>query len=246
VTIGPRTNIDVTAFDIPVGDSVVRERLNDSELASRLSYFLWSSMPDERLFAAARIGSLQGDELKKEVDRLLADNKSNRFINDFVRQWLQLHRLGMLPPDKKLYPNYDAWLEMSLRAEPVEFFREMFSKNLPVDSFIDSDWTMANARLCDFYGLPEPKTGGFQRVSLNPDDHRGGLLTMPSLSIRMLKPLSESLKVRSARSRRLTMVRVSGSLIAPCPERGRMIIGRTIRTTRPSSSIWDTSRRWSR
>ena len=160
------------------GEPVARERLNDSELASRLSYFLWSSMPDDGLFAAARSGALQGDGLKKEVDRLLSDIKTNRFINDFVRQWLQLHRLGMFPPDKKLYPTYDAWLETSLCAEPVEFFREMFSKNLPVDSFIDSDWTMANARLCDFYGLPEPKTGGFQRVSLKPEDHRGGLLTM--------------------------------------------------------------------
>jgi len=161
------------------GDPVARERLNDSELAARLSYFLWSSMPDDGLFAAARTGLLQqSDGLKKEVDRLLADDKMNRFINDFVRQWLQLHRLGMFPPDKKLYPTYDAWLETSLRAEPVEFFREMFSNNLPVDSFIDSDWTMANARLCDFYGLPEPKTGGFQRVSLKPEDHRGGLLTM--------------------------------------------------------------------
>lgn len=160
------------------GDPVARERLNDSELASRLSYFLWSSMPDEDLFAAARAGTLNGEGLKKEVDRLLTDSKANRFVNDFSRQWLQLHRLGMFPPDKKLYPTYDAWLETSLRAEPVEFFREMFSKNLPVDSFIDSDWTMANARLCDFYGLPEPKTGGFQRVALKLDDHRGGLLTM--------------------------------------------------------------------
>ena len=160
------------------GDPAARDRLNDSELASRLSYFLWSSMPDDGLFAAARSGSLHGDGLKTEVDRLLSDNKINRFINDFVRQWLQLHRLGMFPPDKKLYPNYDAWLETSLRAEPVEFFGEMFSRNLPVDSFIDSDWTMANTRLCDFYGLPEPKSGGFQRTSLKPEDHRGGLLTM--------------------------------------------------------------------
>lgn len=160
------------------GDPVARERLNDSEIAARLSYFLWSSMPDDGLVAAARSGSLKGDGLKKEVDRMLADGKTNHFINDFVRQWLQLHRLGMFPPDKKLYPTYDAWLETSLRAEPIEFFREMFSKNLPVDAFIDSDWTMANARLCDFYGLPEPKTGGFQRVSLKPEDHRGGLLTM--------------------------------------------------------------------
>lgn len=160
------------------GDPVPRERLNDAELASRLSYFLWSSMPDESLFAIAQGGRLNGDTLQKEVDRLLADSKTNRFIDDFARQWLQLHRLGMFPPDKKLYPNYDAWLETSLRAEPVEFFRELFSKNLPVDSLVDSDWTMANGRLCDFYGLPEPKTSGFQRVSLKPEDHRGGLLTM--------------------------------------------------------------------
>ena len=159
------------------GEPVARERLNDWELASRLSYFLWSSMPDDGLFSAAQGGNLNGEGLKKEVDRLLTDSKTNRFVNDFARQWLQLHRVGMFPPDKKLYPTYDAWLETSLRSEPVEYFREMFSKNLPIDSFIDSDWTMANARLCDFYGLPEPKTDGFQRVSLKPEDHRGGLLT---------------------------------------------------------------------
>jgi mono/diheme cytochrome c family protein len=160
------------------GEPEVRERLTDWELASRLSYFLWSSMPDDALFTAAKAGTLNGEGLKKEVDRILADDRINRFIDDFSRQWLQLHRVGMFPPDKKLYPGYDDWLETSMRAEPVEFFREMLVKNLPIDGFLDSDWTMANARLCDFYGLPEPKTGDFQRVSLKPEDHRGGLLTM--------------------------------------------------------------------
>jgi mono/diheme cytochrome c family protein len=160
------------------GDTIARDRLTDYELASRLSYFLWSSMPDDRLFSAAKAGALHSDDLKKEVDRLLADARINRFIDDFSRQWLQLHRVGTFPPDKKLYPNYDPWLETSMRTEPVEYFRQMFANNLPIDSFIDSNWTMANARLCDFYGLPEPKTGGFQRVSLKPEDHRGGLLTM--------------------------------------------------------------------
>jgi len=160
------------------GDPDARERLTDAELASRLSYFLWSSMPDDTLFASARSGGLNGDGLSKEVERMLSDSRINRFIDDFSRQWLQLHRVGMFPPDKKLYPNYDDWLETSMRAEPVEYFREMLAKNLPVESFLDADWTMANARLCDFYGLPEPKTGGFQRVALKPEDHRGGLLTM--------------------------------------------------------------------
>lgn len=160
------------------GEPKARERVTDWELASRLSYFLWSSMPDDGLFTAAKSGNLNGEGLKKEVDRILTDSRVNRFIDDFSRQWLQLHRVGMFPPDKKLYPAYDRWLETSMRAEPVEFFREMFAKNLPIDGFIHSDWTMANSRLCDFYGLPEPKAGGFQRISLKPEDHRGGLLTM--------------------------------------------------------------------
>ena len=160
------------------GEPQIRERLTDSELASRISYFLWSSMPDGALFDAAVQGKLSPQALADQVDRLISDSKSNRFIDDFSRQWLQLHRLGMFPPDHKLYPNYDAWLETSLRNEPIEYFREVFSKNLPIESFIDSNWTIANARLCDFYGLQEPDSAGFQRVSLEPKDHRGGLLAM--------------------------------------------------------------------
>ncbi|QDV85917.1 DUF1592 domain-containing protein [Stieleria magnilauensis] len=160
------------------GDPEPRERLTDWELASRLSYFLWSSMPDDGLFTAAISGQLIGAGLGTEVDRMLTDDRIERFIDDFSRQWLQLHRVGMFPPDKQLYPGYDDWLEASMRAEPVEYFREMFATNQPIDGFLRSDWTMANARLCDFYGLPEPTHSGFQRVSLTPDDHRGGLLTM--------------------------------------------------------------------
>ena len=160
------------------GEPVPRERLTDSELATRLSFFLWSSMPDDALLTAAKGGTLKGDAFAKEVNRMLADGKASRFVDDFSRQWLQLHRVGMFPPDKKLYPTYDAWLEDSMRAEPVEFFREMFGQNLSIDGFIHSDWTVVNARLCDFYGLPESKSGGFQRVALKPEDRRGGLLTM--------------------------------------------------------------------
>jgi mono/diheme cytochrome c family protein len=184
------------------GDPVARERLTDTELASRLSYFLWRSMPDDALFTAAQNGFQKNVRrtsspsqdptsdssedptdkmsvvLEGEVDRMLADGKGNRFVDDFARQWLQLHRLGMFAPDKGIYPTYDSWLEASMRSEPIEYFREMFVKNLSVDGFIDSNWTMANPRLCQFYGLPEPKTDGFHQVSLKPEDHRGGLLTM--------------------------------------------------------------------
>ena len=160
------------------GEPKTRELLNEHELASRLSYFLWSSMPDNTLFSKANDGKLNGPELNKQVERMLSDTRTKRFVEDFSRQWLQLHKVGMFPPDKKLYPTYDDWLETSMGNEPVEFFRELLTKNLPIESLLDSDWTMANARLCDFYGLPEPTKQGFQRVSLKPDHNRGGLLTM--------------------------------------------------------------------
>ena len=85
-------------------DPQPRERLTGQELASRLSYFLWSSMPDDALFTAAKDGALKGDNLKQTVNRMLLDDRINRFIDDFSRQWLQLHRVGMFPPDKDSTP----------------------------------------------------------------------------------------------------------------------------------------------
>ena len=134
-------------------------------------------MPDQALFDAAKNGTLIGDGVAAQVDRMLADSKVNRFIDDFPRQWLQLHRLGMFPPDGKLYPDYDVWLEASMRQEVIQYFREVFINNLAIDAFIRSDWTMANPRLCEFYGLPAPEASGFEHVSLQPNAHRGGLLT---------------------------------------------------------------------
>ncbi len=135
-------------------------------------------MPDASLLDAVGKGKLSGDVLAGEVDRMLADDKVQRFIEDFPRQWLQLHRVGMFPPDGDLYPRYDLWLENSMQREPIEFFRAVFAQNRPLDEFIHSEWTMADARLSDFYGVSEPEGSGFQRVSLKPEDHRGGLLTM--------------------------------------------------------------------
>lgn len=160
------------------GEPKSRTHLTAWELASRLSYFLWSSMPDEQLFTVAKSNRLRDKELKKQVTRMISDDRVNRFIDDFSRQWLQLYKVGMFPPDKNLYPTYDAWLETSMRHEPVEFFRELLTENLPIENLLDSDWTMVNARLCDFYGLPELTKPGFQRVSLKPGNNRGGLLTM--------------------------------------------------------------------
>lgn len=155
-----------------------REGITDWELASRLSYFLWSSLPDDELLAAAEAGTLrQPDVLAAQLRRMTADPRIGRFMASFPRQWLQLHRVGMFPPDPKIYPDYDGWLERSMVLETQAYFAEMFSKNLPLREFLRSDWTMVNARLAGFYELPGVDGSGFRRVALGADDHRGGLLT---------------------------------------------------------------------
>ncbi|EMI56237.1 DUF1592 domain-containing protein [Rhodopirellula sallentina] len=159
-----------------------RAVINDWELASRLSYFLWSSAPDETLFKAAEDGTLhQPATLKTQLARMFADPKIARFEESFPKQWLQLQKVGMFPPDQKLYPDYDPWLEKSMVLETTSFFAEVFKNNLPITEFLDSDWTMLNPRLAAHYGLPIPASTGFHRVSLPPDSHRGGLLTQASI-----------------------------------------------------------------
>ena len=157
-------------------------RLSDWELASRLSYFLWSTMPDERLFEVARDGRLHEPAvLRAEVGRLLDDPRAVRFSTGFPTQWLQLKKVGMFPPDKKLYPDYDPPLEKSMVEEGVRFFEEVLQKNLGAGEFLDSDWAMLNARLAEHYGIPGVQGEHLQRVALRPEDHRGGLLTQAGI-----------------------------------------------------------------
>ena len=159
-----------------------RDTVTDVELASRLSYFLWGSMPDDELAAAARSGTLHDPKsLQAQLTRMLADPKIARFSDAFPRQWLQLQRVGTFPPDPKLYPEYDRWLETSMVLESTHYFSEMFAKNLPLREFLASDWTMVNPRLAAFYNLPPLTASGFQRVALRPEDHRGGILTHASV-----------------------------------------------------------------
>lgn len=159
-----------------------RNRVNDWELASRLSYFLWGSAPDERLLARAREGKLHEPAvLREELARLLADPKVGRFTEAFPRQWLQLHRLGMFPPDPGLYRDYDNWLERSMAQETLRYFGAVFDENLSLREFLTSNWTIANPRLAEHYGLPAPAGAEFQKVGLRPEDHRGGLLTQGAI-----------------------------------------------------------------
>tara|TARA_R110002096_G_scaffold168538_4_gene339385 strand:- start:4732 stop:7164 length:2433 start_codon:yes stop_codon:yes gene_type:complete len=159
-----------------------RHNLNDWELASRLSYLLWSTMPDDELFAAAEAGKLRDQaELQRQFERLLADPRSERFKKSFSKQWLNLQKVGMFPPDKKIYPQYDAHLEQSMIGETQAFFAEVLEQGLSLREFLDSDWTMVNPRLAKFYGIPSITQDEFQRVSLKPEFNRGGLLTQASI-----------------------------------------------------------------
>jgi len=162
----------------------MRHTLNDWEIASRLSYLLWNTMPDDGLFALAEAGKLRDKaELSRQVARMLADPRSQRFTDSFATQWLRLRKVGMFPPDKMIYPDYDAHLEACMTAETRAFFREVVTRGLTLREFLDSDWTMANARLAQYYGLPGDGLAGddFQRVALTPESHRGGLLTQAAI-----------------------------------------------------------------
>jgi mono/diheme cytochrome c family protein len=160
----------------------LRAALNDWELASRLSYFLWSTMPDEELFQLARDGRLhEPDVLRQQVGRMLADPKAERFAESFSHQWLQLGRVGMFPPDSKLYPDYEPYLEQSMIGETQAFFRHVLDENLSLREFLHSDWTMVNPRLAMHYGMTIPEGDAFHHVKLTPEDHRGGMLTHASV-----------------------------------------------------------------
>ena len=161
-----------------------RRTLSDSEIASRLSYLLWSTMPDDELFSLAEAGKLRDrTELSRQVGRMLADPRAARFGDSFSRQWLHLRKVGRFPPDKKLYPDYDSHLEQSMVAEPRAFFQEVLNRGLTLREFLDSDWSMMNPRLAKHYGLtaPEGKGDAPQRISLPGDSHRGGLLSQAAI-----------------------------------------------------------------
>ena len=161
-----------------------RQTLNDWEIASRLSYLLWNTMPDGELCSLAEKGKLRDKaELSRQVARMLADERAARFTDSFATQWLRLRKVGMFPPDKKLYPDYDKTLEASMVGETKAFFREVLQGGFTLREFLNSDWSMMNACLAKFYGLPDAglPRDGFQRVSLPAESKRGGLLTQAAI-----------------------------------------------------------------
>jgi hypothetical protein len=153
-------------------------RIDDFALASRLSYFLWSSQPDRELLDLAERGDLsQPDVLRAQVERMLADPKSQRFVASFTGQWLRLDDIDFTVPDENLYPEYNQLLRQSMLDETQAFFREVLDRDLSVQNFIDSDFAMINQPLADFYGIDAVEGLRVRRVELPDDCLRGGVLT---------------------------------------------------------------------
>lgn len=156
--------------------------LDDHALACRLSYLFWNSMPDDRLTELATSGKLHTPELlRSETERLLKDAKSQRFIEDFLGQWLKLRQIASTDPDKKLYPEFSPYLQDSMVAETRSYFRELIEKNLDAGHLVRSNFAMLNEKLATHYGIAGVSGSQIRRVDLPPDCPRGGILTQASI-----------------------------------------------------------------
>lgn len=156
--------------------------LDDYALAARLSYFLWSTMPDEELLAVAGRGELKKPEmLRSQTERLLQDPRAQQFVENFTGQWLSLRDIDFTTPDPQLYPEFDTLLRWSMLEEPRRFFAELLNENLSVLNFIDSDFTFLNNRLAKHYGIDGVEGAELRKVSLKPEYHRGGVLAQAAV-----------------------------------------------------------------
>lgn len=159
-----------------------RTQLDDYAIASRLSYFLWSSLPDAELTQLAAAGKLRDPAtLRAQVERMLADPRSERFAENFTGQWLGLRNINETTPDPGIYGEFDDFLYWSMPQETRRFFDEVLARDLPVSEFVHSDWTFLNQRLAQHYGIAGVSGGELRKVRLSSDDHRGGVLTQGAI-----------------------------------------------------------------
>ncbi|MGB7346852.1 MAG: DUF1592 domain-containing protein [Pirellulaceae bacterium] len=160
-----------------------RNQLSDNAMAARLSYFLWRSLPDEELNQLASEGQLSDPvKLAKQVSRMLNDPRFERFVRDFLDQWLDLDRIDATTPDAYLYPEYDDVLRRAMLAETRDFFAHLIDENLSTDNLIDSDFTFLNRRLAEHYGIDGVEGEATRQVKLPVDSVRGGILTHASIA----------------------------------------------------------------
>ncbi len=151
--------------------------INDIELASRISFFLWSSIPDDELLDHAIEGKLRNPAvLEKQIHRMLADPRSQSLVNNFASQWLYLRNLESITPDLRLYPDFDDNLRQAFRQETELFVESVLREDRKITDLLKSDYTFLNERLAKHYGIPHVLGSRFRRVQLDPEHHRGGIL----------------------------------------------------------------------
>ena len=156
--------------------------LDDFEVATRLSMFLWCSTPDATLLELAEKGQLNNpEELIRQTQRMLKDPKHHRFTERFVRQWLNMDLLNFLNIDKSEYPKFNNHLKEAMQQEPVAFFEELLKHDHSVMDFIHADYAVINQELAKHYDIENVHGSHFRKVALKPEDNRGGLLTQAGL-----------------------------------------------------------------
>jgi len=166
----------------------VRE-LNDFEVASRLSYFLWASMPDEELFGLAAKGLLRKEgNLEKQLARMLKDGRAGALVSSFASQWLQVRGIHEISPDPGLFPAFDGPLREAMKRESELFFEAVLREDRSITDLIDSDFTFLNERLARHYGIPGVSGQEFRRVALPADSPRGGVLTQGAVLLATSTP----------------------------------------------------------
>ena len=157
-------------------------RISDLELASRLSFLLWSSIPDDELLDAAIRGKLQTPAvLETQVRRLLADPRSKSLVNNFAGQWLYLRNLASITPDMRAFPDFDDNLRQAFRQETELFFESILREDRSVLDLLRANYTYLNERLAKHYGIPNIYGSRFRRVTFSDGENRGGLLRQGSI-----------------------------------------------------------------
>jgi mono/diheme cytochrome c family protein len=157
-------------------------RISDLELASRLSFFLWSSIPDDELLDVAVAGKLhEPATLERQVKRMLADNRSRSLVTNFASQWLHLRNLDSMTPDMRLFPDFDDNLRQAFRQETELFFESILREDRSALDLLRANYTFVNERLAKHYGIPHIYGTRFRRIELGEDSGRGGLLRQASI-----------------------------------------------------------------
>ncbi|MDB4538023.1 DUF1592 domain-containing protein [Akkermansiaceae bacterium] len=188
--------------------------LDDHALATRLSYFLWNSLPDEELGKLADAGKLSDPAfLRSQTERMLKDERSKRFVKNFVGQWLGLRQLNTTQPDRKLYPEFMPWLGEAMQMESEAFFAELLENDLGVTHSVKSDFAMLNEPLAKLYEIEGVRGWDLRRVTLPEGSVRGGFLTQAAV----LKTTANGTTTSPVKRGAFVMEKILGIVPTPPP-----------------------------